>query len=52
MYDVAKFECEIENSKHKGHYGDEDFLKDLIKLRTLPIYHPLPANKTQVWYSS
>lgn len=52
MYDVAKFECEIENAKHKENYGNEDFLNYLIELRTLPIYHPLPANKTQVRYSS
>lgn len=52
MYDVAKFECDIENAQHKGNYGDEDFLNYLLKLRTLPIYHPLPANKTQVWYYS
>lgn len=52
MYDVTKFECDIENAQHKGNYGDEDFLNYLIKLRSLPIYHPLPANKTQVWYYS
>lgn len=51
MYDVTTFECEIEDAKHKGNYGDEEFLCKLIELRELPIYHPLPANKTRVWYS-